>query len=94
MRSTDDTLHINFRREIKQLDSFDIKMFIGRRYLRDLSHYDGEMPDMSTPNETPLSPNDSFSPEHRISAARVLTQPLKWRGANETSKVINEKISL
>ena len=69
-------------------------MFVGRRYLRDLSHYDGEIPDLSNSNETPLSPRYSLSPDHGNSAARVLTQPLKWKGANETSKVINEKISL
>ena len=59
---------------MKLLEAFDIKMFVGRRYLRDLSQYDCEILDQLNSSETPLSPRDYWSPERGNSAAKVLSQ--------------------
>ena len=80
-------LHVNFFREEKQLPAFEKKMFLGRRYLRDLSVYEGA----EIPPTSPVSVNPSSY--YQKSKGKVLTKNAKWRAAHEINKVISEKVS-
>ena len=75
-------LHVNFFREEKQLPAFEKKMFLGRRYLRDLSVYEGaEIPPTSPVSVNPSSPGQPESPGtlfYQKSKGKVLTRNVKW----------------
>ena len=90
-------LHVNFFREEKQLPAFEKKMFLGRRYLRDLSVYEGaEIPPTSPVSVNPSSLGQPESPGtlyYQKSKEKVLTKNAKWRAAHEINKVISEKVS-
>ena len=69
-------LHVNFFREEKQLPAFEKKMFLGRRYLRDLSVYEGA----EIPPTSPVSVNPSSY--YQKSKGKVLTKKCEMAGCS------------
>lgn len=69
-------LHVNFFREEKQLTAFEKKMFLGRRYLRDLTVYEGA----EIPPTSPVSVNPSSY--YQKSKGKVLTKKCEMAGCS------------